>query len=149
MILSPKSPNQSCRFWGPNQKTLHHLGFEAWPRNRPPILRPNWEKPPPLVLRPNWRKPSQHVLRPNHQKPSTLVLRLNQETHGPHLHVHGADRTRCHPTSRSPGHQVPDLCDHPRSSAPCFLLLLRYSSLHAMPHLPPAHHETSKCDSPN
>jgi hypothetical protein len=61
----------------------------------------------------------------------------------------GADRTRCHPTSRSPGHRVPDLCDHPRSSAPGLLLLPRSSSLHVMPHLPPAHHETSKCDSPN
>jgi hypothetical protein len=26
-------------------------------------------------------------------KASTLVLRLNEETHAPHLHVHGADRT--------------------------------------------------------
>jgi hypothetical protein len=44
---------------------------------------------------------------------------------------------------------VPDLCDHPRSSTPGLLLLQRSSSLHAMPHLPPAHHETSKRDSPN
>jgi hypothetical protein len=82
-------------------------------------------------------------------KPSTLVLRLNQETRAPHLHVHGVDRTRRHPTSRSPGHWVPDLCDHPRSSAPGLLLLPWSSSLHAMPHLPPAHHETSKHHSPN
>jgi hypothetical protein len=46
-------------------------------------------------------------------------------------------------------HRVPDLCDHPRSSAPGLLILPRFSSLHAMPHLPPAHHEISKHDSPN
>jgi hypothetical protein len=41
------------------------------------------------------------------------------------------------------------LCDHPRSSALGLLLLPRSSPLHAMPHLPPAHHETSKRDSPS
>jgi hypothetical protein len=76
-------------------------------------------------------------------------LSLNQETRAPSLHVPGADCTRCHPTSRSPGHQVPDLCDHPGSSAPGLLLLPWSSLLHAMPHLPPAHHETGKHDSPN
>jgi hypothetical protein len=33
VILRLKSPNQSCRFWGPNRETLHHLDFEAQPRN--------------------------------------------------------------------------------------------------------------------
>jgi hypothetical protein len=78
-----------------------------------------------------------------------LVLRLNQETRASSLHVTGADHTRRHPTSRPSGHWVPDLCDHPRSSAPGLLLLSRSSSLHAMPHLPSAHHETSKHDYPN
>jgi hypothetical protein len=102
------------------------------------------------------------VLRPNHsqtvtvgfevqtdEKPSTLVLRLNQEIRAPRLYVHGADRTWCHLTSQSSGHRVPDLCDYPWSSAPGLLLLPRSSSLHVMPHLPPAHHETSKRDSLN
>jgi hypothetical protein len=102
------------------------------------------------------------VLSPNHsqtvaigfeaqtdEKPLTLVLMLNQEIRTPRLHVHGVDRTRRHLTSRSPGHRVPDLCDRPRSSVPGLLLLPRSSSLHTLPHLPPAHHETSKCDSPN
>jgi hypothetical protein len=137
VILRTKSPNQSCRFRGPNRETLHHHGFEAQPRNPPSVLRPNREKLSSPVLRPNWRKPS------------TLVLRLNQETRAPSLQVSGADRTRRHPTSRPPGHRVPNLCDHPRSSAPGLLLLPRYLSLHTMPHLPPAHHETSKRDSPN
>jgi hypothetical protein len=102
------------------------------------------------------------ILRPNHsqtvtigfeaqtdEKVSTLVLRLNQETRAPRLHVHGADRTWRHPTSQSFGHRVPDLCDHPRSSASGLILLPLSSSLHVMLHLPPAHHKTSKHDSPN
>jgi hypothetical protein len=78
-----------------------------------------------------------------------LVLRLNQETRASSLHVPGVDRTRRHLTSRPPGHRVPDQRDHPRSSAPDLLVLLRASSLHVMPHLPTAHHETSKHNSPN
>jgi hypothetical protein len=78
-----------------------------------------------------------------------LVLRLNQETHAPSLHVPGADHTRRHLTSRPPGHRVPDLCDRPRPTAPGLLLLPRSSSLHAMPHLSSARHETSKRNSPN
>jgi hypothetical protein len=78
-----------------------------------------------------------------------LVLRLNQETRASSLHVPGADRTRRHPTSRPLGHRVPDLCDHPQSSAQGLLLMPRSSSLRIMPRLPPAHHETSKRDSPN
>jgi hypothetical protein len=81
-------------------------------------------------------------------KPSTLVLRLNQETRAPSPHVLGADRTRRYLISRPPDHQVPDLCDHLWSSAPGLLLLSWFSSLHVMPHLPPAHHKTSKRDSP-
>jgi hypothetical protein len=114
-----------------------------------------------LVLRPKPRnrrgdfeaqitKPELPVLRPKPENPcTTLVLRLNQETRAPNLHVPGADRTRRHPTSRPSGHRVPDLCDHPRSSATGLLLLPRSSSLHAMPHLLPAHHETSKRNSLN
>jgi hypothetical protein len=76
-------------------------------------------------------KPSQWFWGQTTDKPSTMVLRLNQEICAPRLYVHGADRTRCHPTSRSPGHRVSDLCDHSRSSAPGLLLLSWSSSLHA------------------
>jgi hypothetical protein len=38
-----------------------------------------------------------------------LVLRLHQETYAHRLHVHGTDRTRRHPTHRSPNYQVPNL----------------------------------------
>jgi hypothetical protein len=55
-------------------------------------------------------KPVLSVLRPKEGNSSTLVLRLNQETRAPHLHVHGVDRRQRHPTSRSPDHQVHDLC---------------------------------------
>jgi hypothetical protein len=41
------------------------------------------------------------------------------------------------------------MCNHPRFSASGLLLLSRSSSLHVMPHLSPAHYETSKHDSPN
>jgi hypothetical protein len=82
-------------------------------------------------------------------KLSTLVLRLNQKTRAHRLHVHDVDRTRRHPISRPPGHWVADLWDHHWSSALGLLLLPWSSSLHTMPHLPPAHHETSKRDSPN
>jgi hypothetical protein len=127
----------------------------------PSVLWRNRQTEAHLVLRPKSRNRRGDFDAPNHQtraagfeaqtrKPSTtLVLRLNQETRASSLHVPGADRTRRHPTFRPPGHQVPDLCDHPRSSALGLLLLARSSSLHAMPHLPPAHHETSKRDSPN
>jgi hypothetical protein len=138
-------------------------GFEAKP---PETIAAGFEakptKPVRVVLRPNHsqtvaisfeaqtdEKPSEWFWGQTTHKPSTLVLRLNQETRAPHLHVHGEDRTQRHPTSRSPGHWVPDLCDHPRSSTSGLLLLPRSSSLHAMPHLPPAHHETSKCNSLN
>jgi hypothetical protein len=113
VILMPKSPNKSCQFLGPNWKTLHHLGFDAQPRNPPPVLRPNREKPSPSVLRSNWRKPSEWFWGQTTHKPSTLVLILNQETHAPSLHVPGANRTWHHPTSRPSGHRVPNLCDHP------------------------------------
>jgi hypothetical protein len=122
----PKSPNCSYRFCGPNWETLHH---QFWGQAE--------------------ETPSQWFWGQTTNKSYTLVLRLNQETLTPCLHVHGADRTQRHLTSRSSGHQVPDQCDHPRSSAPGLLLLPRSSSLPTMTHLPPAHHETSKRDSPN
>jgi hypothetical protein len=114
-----------------------------------------------VVLRPNHsqtiaigfeaqtdEKPFEWFLGQTTHKPSTLVLRLNQETCASRLHVHGTYRTRCYPTSRPHGHRVPDLCDHHRSSTPGLLLLPWSSLLHTMSHLPPAHHETSKRDSP-
>jgi hypothetical protein len=150
-------------------------GFEAKPAR---TITAGFEVKPPKTVTTGFEvksaKTGQVVLRPNHSQPitidfdaqtdekpsqwfwgqtidklSTLVLRLNQEIHAPRLHVHRADRTRRHPTYRSPSYWVPDPCDHPQSSAPSLLLLSWSSLLHAMPHLPPAHHETIKRDSLN
>jgi hypothetical protein len=135
-------------FWGPNHQIVA-ADFET--QTRKPlttlVLRLNQETVATgLEVKPE--KPSQWFWGQITDKPSTLVLRLNQETCAPCLHMHDADRTRRHSTSRSPDHRVPDLCDHPRSFAPGLLLLPQSSSLHVMLHLPPEHHETSKRDSP-
>jgi hypothetical protein len=126
-------------------------GFEAKPvKTVWVVLRPNHSQTVAIGFEAQTdEKPSLWFWGQTNDKPSTLVLRLNQETRAPRLHVHGANRTWRHPTSRSSGHQVSNMCDHPRSSAPGLLLLPWSSSLHAMPHLPLAHHETSKCDSSN
>jgi hypothetical protein len=127
------------------------IGFETKPVKTVWVgLRPNHSQTVAIDFEAQTdEKPSEWFWDQTTHKPSTLVLRLNQETQAPHLHVHGADRRWRHPTSRSPGHRVPDLCDHPWSSTPGFLLMPWSSSLHAMPHLPPVHHETSKRYSPN
>jgi hypothetical protein len=136
-------------FWGPNYQTVAP-SFEAKLGNPPPPwFWGSTKKPLPPVLMLNWRKQSQWFWDQTTNKSSTLVLRLNQEIRAPRLHVHGADRTQCHPTSQSPGHQVSDPWDHPRSSVSALLLLSRSSSLYVMSYLPPAHHETSKHDSSN
>jgi hypothetical protein len=83
-------------------------------RPKPRNHRGNFEvqitKPSTLVLRPkprNYRGDFEAQI----TKPSPLVLRLNRETRASRLlHVYDADRTRHHPTSRSPDHRVPDLC---------------------------------------
>jgi hypothetical protein len=128
-----------------------NTGFEANPaKTVRVVLRPNHSQTVVIGFEAQTdEKPSKWFWGQTTHKPSTLVLRLNQETRAPRLHMHGADRTRCHPTSWSPDHRVLDLCDHPRSSLPGLLLLPWSSLLHVMPHLPPAHHKTSKHDCPN
>jgi hypothetical protein len=62
---------------------------------------------------------------------------------------------RCWPHTASPDLPIGrppstrPVLDHPRSSTPGLLLLPRSSSLPAMSHLSPTHHETSKHDSPH
>jgi hypothetical protein len=139
-------------FWGSTNKPT--TGFEAKPGE---TVTTSFEVKLEKIIAAGFEaKPLETVTTGFEAKPAktthkllTLVLRLNQETRAPNLHVPGADRTQRHPTSRPPSHWVPDLCDHPRSSAPGLLLLPWSSSLHAMPQLPPTHHETSKHDSPN
>jgi hypothetical protein len=116
---------------------------------KPQALRLNREKLLPPVLRSNREKSFQWFWGQITDTPSTLVLMLNQEIYTLRLHVHDADRIRRHSTSRSSGHRVPDLWDHPRSSALGLILLLRSFLLPAMLHISHAHHETSKRDSPH
>jgi hypothetical protein len=106
-----------------NRQTEAYLVLGLKPRNRRGDFKAQITKPELPVLRTKLGNPSPPVLRPNRRKQTTLVLRLNQETRASCLHVHGADHTRCHLTSRLPGHRVPDLCDHSRSSVPGLLLL--------------------------
>jgi hypothetical protein len=103
-------------------------------------------------------------------KPPTLVLRFNQETRPwfwgstkkPNLGFEAqlrnprssSPRSRCRPHTTSPDLPIArppstrPVLDQPRSFAPGLLLLSWFSSLPAMSHLPPSHHETSKRDSP-
>jgi hypothetical protein len=55
-------------------------------------------------------KPQLPVLRPKLGNPPSLILRPNQETHAPRLLMYNTERTQHHPTSRSSGNRVPDLC---------------------------------------
>jgi hypothetical protein len=81
-----------------NRQTITHLVLKPKPRNRHDNFVGQITK---LQL---------PVLRTKLGNTSTLVLRLNQKTHAPRFHVHGADRTWHHPTSRSSSHRVPNLC---------------------------------------
>jgi hypothetical protein len=111
-------------FWGPTQETVAV------------ILRPkspNWSC---RFWGPNWKTVATGF-EAKPEKTVPMVLRLN--------HWQTVD----HGFEAQPrNHWVPDLCDHLRSTTPGLLLLPWSSSLHVMPHLSPAHHETSKHDSP-
>jgi hypothetical protein len=156
----PISSSSFCRFC---DATDNHslLNFEIqtkkssqwfWSTNHQTVtvvLRLKPKNPQPQVLRPNREKPSYWFWGQTTDKPSTLVVRLNQETRASHLLVYGVACAQHHPTSQSFGHWVPNMCNHPWSSAPGLLLLTWSLSLPAMPHLSPAHHETSNRDSPH
>jgi hypothetical protein len=109
------------------------------------VLWHNWQTEARLVLRTKPRnrfgnfetqitKPELPVLRHKPENPITLVLRLNQETCAPRLLMHGTDRTWRHPTYRSSGHRVPDLC----LTIPDFLYHVSYSCLDHR-RCPPCH----------
>jgi hypothetical protein len=77
--LRHKSLHRSCRFWGPNQKTLH-LDFEAqlinrrhrfWGQTRETVVTDFEVKPEktvPMILRSNHWQTVIVVLRPNHSQ---------------------------------------------------------------------------------
>jgi hypothetical protein len=93
-----------------NQQTVGRLVLRPKQRNHRGDFEAQITKPklPVLSHKPGNSKPP--VLRPNREKPSTLISRPNQETCAPYLLVYGADRTQYHPTSRSSGHRVFNLC---------------------------------------
>jgi hypothetical protein len=148
-------------FWSPNHQTVA-VGFEV---KLEETITTDFESKPEKTIATGFdAKPEKNIATSFEAKPektatlgfedqprspSALVLRLNQEARTSRLSVHGVDRTQRHPTSWSPDHRVLDLCDYHRSSASDLLLLSWSSSLHVIPHLPPAHHETNKHDSPN
>jgi hypothetical protein len=126
VILRPKLSNWSCRFYCPRQKT-RATNFEA--------------KLGEIIL---------VVLTPNHWQ--TVKLGFEAQLRNPRS---SSSCARCRPYTTSSDLLIvrPSstwlVLDHPGSSVPGLLLLLRSSSLSAMPHIPPAHHEISKCDSPH
>jgi hypothetical protein len=150
VILRTKSSNRSYWFWGLNRKLI------------PVVLRPNHLQTVLVVLRPNHWQIIPVVLRSNHWQPVPVVLMPNH-WQTVHLGFEAQPRNSCssspcvrykpHTTSpnlsivRSPSTRP--MLDHFHPSAPGLLLLPQSSSLHAMLHLSPAHHETSKHDSPH
>jgi hypothetical protein len=137
----------------------------------PLVLWRNWQINARLVLRPKPRnrrsdfdaqitKLKLPVLRsklgnPSHRfwgqternRPSGFEAQLRNSCYSsPHArcrsHIMSPDLPIARPPSSRP------VLDHPRSFAPGLLLLPRSSLLRVMSHLPPAHHETSKRNSP-
>jgi hypothetical protein len=162
LSFEAQTKKPSWWFWSANHQTVA-AGFETQTR-----------KPSPLALRPNQRKTSRPVLRSNHSQTISVVLRSNHWQTIPvvlrpnhwqtiDLSFEAQPRNSCSlsPCSWYRPHTVSSdlpiilppsiqpVSDHPWSSTPGLLLLPRSSSLPAMSHLPPAHHETSKHDSPN
>jgi hypothetical protein len=107
------------------------------------------------------RKPERVVLRSNHKNRShrfeaksgeTVDLGFEVKPRNPHSlspcawrrpHTTSPDLSIVRPLSTQP------VLDRPRSSAPSLLLQPQSSSLSAMPHMSPTHHETSKRVSPH
>jgi hypothetical protein len=134
MVLRPKPRNCHGDFEAqitkpelpvlrPKPRTLHHLGFEAQPRNRPPVLRPNQEKPSPPVLRPN--------------QSQTVDLAFKAQPRNPHFssphtwcrpHTVPPDLSIARPPSTQPVRPSPVLCT--RSPTPATILI---AACHAAP----------------
>jgi hypothetical protein len=90
------------------------------------------------------------IFRPNHRETIDLGFEVkprNMHSLSPYAwckpHKVSPDLAIIRPPSIRP------VIDHPRSSTQDLLLLPRYSSMSTMSHMSPAHHETSKRDSPH
>jgi hypothetical protein len=137
-------------FCGPNHQIVA-TGFGAQTGN--PITTSFEGKPGETVTTGFEAKPVKTVpvvLRPNHWQ--TVDVGFEAQPRNSFSSSHYA---WCRPHTASPDLPIVrslstgPVPDHPQSFALGLLLLPRLSSLPAMPLLPPAHQETSKCDSPN
>jgi hypothetical protein len=150
VILRLKSSNRSYRFYAQIEKP-EITDFEAKPGE---TVATDFEaklgKIILVVLRINHWQTVLLVLRPNHWQ--TVDLGFEAQPRNPRS---SSPRPQCRPHIASPDLSIVwpsskrHVAYHPWSSTPRLLLLPRSSSLHVMPHLPPAHHKTSKRDSPN
>jgi hypothetical protein len=121
-----KSPNHSYQFWGPNQQT-RASGFGAKPQK---TVATGFEVKLGETVNPCFEA------KPRNLCSSSPRVWCRLHTTSPNLSIIWPPSTR-------------PVLDHLRSSAPSLKLLARSSSLPAMLHLSPTHHETSKHISPH
>jgi hypothetical protein len=125
------------------------------------ILRLKPINHPHLVLKPKpgnksewfWGHTTRTVATNFEAKPGeTVDLDFEVELRNPHS---SSPCAQCRPHTASPNLSIVwppstwPVLDHPQSSAPSLLLLPQSSSLPAMPHLSPIHHQTRKHISPH
>jgi hypothetical protein len=125
-------------FWGSNQETVMVILRPKSPNRQPWFWDPKQET---FVV----------VLRPNHWQTIATNVEANPET----SRFSSSPRVWCGSHTTSPILSIvrPSstrfVLDYPRYSASSLLFMPRSSSLPAMLHLPPTHHETSNYISPN
>jgi hypothetical protein len=143
-----------------NLQTIAHVVLRPKPRNRHGDFVGQITKPLLPVLSPKpgnpsewfWDQTTRIVVTSFEAKPGETVD-LGFEAQ-PRNSCSLFPRARCRSHTASPDLSIVrplstwPVLDHPRSSAPGLLLLPWSSSLPAMSHLWPAHHKTSKHDSP-
>jgi hypothetical protein len=124
-VLRPKPGNPREWFWGQTRRTIA-TGFEVKTGD---IIATSFDAKPGETVDLGFEA------KPRNSHPSSPYSRCRPYTASPDLSIVRPLSTRL-------------VLDYPWSSAPSPLLLPRSSSLPAMPYLSPAHHETSKCVSP-
>jgi hypothetical protein len=131
VILRLKSSNRSCRFCGPNREILHHLGFEAQPKNRRHRFWGQTGETVSVVLRPNhWQTVELGFeAQPRNPRSSSPRAWCRPHTAPPDLSIARPPSTRPldrsateYPTCAtipSPLHQVSYSYHNPRCCTPC------------------------------
>jgi hypothetical protein len=139
-----------------NQQTIAHLVLRPKPRNRRGDFVGQITKPQLPVLKPNPGNPSEwfwgqtaRIVATGFEVKQGETIDLGFDAEPRNVRA-SSTCGWCRPHIASPDLSIvrPQstwlVLDHPRSSAPSLLLLPRFSSLPAMPHLSPTHHETIK-----